>query len=61
LTLFDASRRYSTLFDAVDATRRCSTLFNAINFDAFNFGAFCGDLAGRLGRQTWPADLAGRL
>jgi hypothetical protein len=61
-TLLHATRRYSTLLDAsrgcltlFDATLRCSTLLDAARH--------CSTLldASRLGRQTWMADLAGRL
>jgi hypothetical protein len=58
LTLLDAARRCSTL---LDATRRYSTLLDATWCYLMLLGNFWGDLAGRIGRQTWPADLAGRL
>jgi hypothetical protein len=71
LTILDATRRYLTLLNAfrrcstlLDATRRYSTLFNATrHYLAGRLGrqTWPADLASRLGRQTWPADLAGRL
>jgi hypothetical protein len=64
LMLFNATWRYSTL---LDATRRYSMLLDTtrcyLTLLAGRLGrqTWPADLAGRLGRQTWPADLAGRL
>jgi hypothetical protein len=59
---WNATRRYSTLLDAtlrcstlLDAVRRCSTLLDAARRSSTLLDAT------RLGWQTWPADLAGRL
>jgi hypothetical protein len=67
-TLPDAARRCSTLLDAarrcstlLDAARRCSTLLDAARRCSTLLDDARRCLAGRLSRQTWPADLAGRL